>query len=586
MRICYFMLVALVALLWSCNPAPKYGKPPVQAPVAYKEATPQDYKEGEGWKVAQPGDDKIRGKWWEIYNDPQLNALEERVPVANQSIIASEANFRAARALVVSARAGLFPTITANPSYSNSRFSQTARGSTVVGGSSTSGTTTGTGSAAGTTTGGSTTSSSSSTSSTSSTGVAGNGSAGVINTYSLPFDVSYTVDLWHRVRNQIAANAYSAQASAGDLATALLSTQAELATDYFQVRASDAERRILENTVSNYTQTLKLTQALYRGGIDSEEDVAQAQTQLDTATAQLTDLGVSRATYEHAIAMLIGLPPASFSLEVAPFVPRPPEVPLALPAAILERRPDIAAAERRVAAANADIGVARAAYYPNLTLSAAAGFETSSFLKWFNWPSRFWSLGPTLSQTVFNGGALRAATEQAQASYDQAVANYRQTVLTAFQAVEDNLATLRILSQEVVEQHTAVNSAAHYLDLSMTRYKNGVDSYLNVITAQTTLLTNRETELQIQLRQMTASVNLVMALGGGWDANSIPQMKDLVKRAGKWQPATESAPVPLPADGAPNPPALPVDAAAPGAPNNPPQVPVPTPPIAPPVPGR
>ncbi len=371
---------------------------------------------------------------------------------------------------------------------------------------------------------------------------------GVVNNFSLPFQFSYEIDLWHKVRNTIAENAFQAQASAADLATAILSTQSQLAQDYFQVRALDAQRKILEDTVAAYTQTLDLTMTRFRGGIASEEDLAQAQTQLESATAQATDVGVARAQYEHAIAMLIGRPPANFSLEVAPLDANPPPVPVALPSELLERRPDIAAAERRVAAANAQIGVARAAYYPSLSLSVSAGFQSSSIAQWFTWPSRFWSLGPQFAQTLFDAGARRGATEQAQAQYDQTVANYRQTVLGAFQAVEDNLSALRILSQEVEQQQKAVKAASHYLDLSLARYKSGVDSYLNVITAQTTVLQNRETELQVQLREMTSSVSLIMALGGGWDVAELPNTKSLLVKPAKWTPASASpqnAPAPI-----------------------------------------
>jgi NodT family efflux transporter outer membrane factor (OMF) lipoprotein len=512
-----------VALLFSsCDPAPKYAKPPAPTPTAFKEAPPE-YKEGNGWKLAQPGDDKIRGKWWEIYNDPDLNALEEQVQISNQTIRAAEANFRSARALVVSARSNLFPTVTSSPSYSNSSSSQTSRVGTVTGSG---------GSAAGSV----------------------SGPRNIVNEFVLPVEATYTVDLWHRVRNTIAANAYLAEASAADVATAQLSTQAELASDYFQVRALDAQRRILDDTVASYRQSLELTRTLFNTGIDSDEDVAQAQTQLDTATAQATDLGVARAQFEHAIAILIGTPPANFSLPIAPFHPNPPEIPVAVPSALLERRPDIAAAERTIAAANAEIGVAKAAYYPNLSLSASTGFQTTSFTQWFNWPSRFWSVGPDLAQTIFSAGALRAATEQAQAQYDGSVANYRQTVLTAFQAVEDNLSSLRILSDESGQVRTAVGSASHFLDLALTRYKAGVDSYLNVITAQTTVLTNRETEVQVQLRQMTASVSLIMALGGGWDPAQIPQMKDLIVKPPKWAPAGPVQPAVSPVIAPANPP--------------------------------
>ncbi len=548
--------LALLLSLAGCNPGPKYAKTPATTPAAFKEAPPDLYKEGEGWKLAQPGDDKLRGNWWEIYNDPQLSGLEEKVKISNQTILQAEANYRVAKALVVSARSALYPTIGSSPAYSLSQSSTTLNGSVVSTGTTG---TTGTG--------------------TTGTGTTGTGSTGAsstarrtVNFFSLPFDVSYTPDFWHRIRNTIAADAYSAQASAADVATALLTTQAQLATDYFEIRSLDAQRQILHDTVGSYRAALDLTETLYKLGIDSEQDVAQARVQLDTATAQERDLGVNRATYEHAIAVLIGVPPSNFSLPLAPFNPNPPEVPVAVPSALLERRPDIAAAERTVASANATIGVARAAYYPTLTLSGSGGVESTSFIKWFQWPSLFWSLGPQLSQTLYDGGARRAQNEQAEAQYEADVANYRQTVLAAFQAVEDNLSTLRILADEVKEQHTAVQSSSRYLELAITRYKAGVDSYLNVITAQTSLLTNRETEVSIQLRQMTASVLLNEALGGGWDPASLPQMKDLLARPPAWKPAGAApasgpvAPPNPPSLGPPpkaNPPALAVPAGSP-----------------------
>lgn len=523
-------VAALAIVLCSCNPAPKYAKPPVNAPQAFKESAPDQFKEGPGWKVAQPEDDKIRGKWWEMYNDPVLNSLEEQVQISNQTVIQAEANFRGARALVVSARSSLFPTLGASSSYTNARFSATGRTAAVVPGG-------------GTGTGG--------------TGLAGGsgGSSSLINTFSLPFDVTYTADLWHRIRNQVAANAFSAQASAADVATALLSTQAALAEDYFEVRALDAQEGILQDTLKNFRDTLNLTLTLFNAGIDSDEDVAQARTQLDTATAQATDIGVARSQFEHAIATLIGRPAAEFSLPVAPFVPNPPQVPVAVPSALLERRPDIAAAERRVAAANAEVGIARAAYYPNLILSATGGFQTSHFTEWFNWPSRFWSLGPSLSQTLLDFGARRGLNEQAQANYDAAVANYRQLVLTNFQTVEDQLSALRIYAQEISQYTTAIESASHFLDLSLTRFRAGVDSYLNVITAQNAVLTNRETQVQTEVRRMTASVALVMALGGGWDTSQLPQMKNLLAKPGEWNPAGTAIPAGQVA--VPNPPNVP-----------------------------
>lgn len=552
-RTAHGIALAALAILSACNPAPKYSKPPAPVPTAYKEA-PEQYKEGEGWKVAQPGDDKIRAKWWEMYNDPQLNTLEEQVIISNQTVKQAEANFRAAEALVVEARSQLFPIIGGTASYSRSHYPTTSRASTVtIPGTSTSTTTGGTGTTSGTTTTG--TSSTSTSTSSASTGTAAYG-AGTFNNYSIATQISYSVDLWHRIRNTIAANTYSAQANAADVATALLTTQADLAQDYFEVRALDAEQGILQDSLKNYRNTLNLTMTLFNVGIDSDEDVSQAQTQLDTASAQATDLGVARAEYEHAIATLIGKPAAEFSLPVAPFVPKPPEIPVAVPSHLLERRPDIAAAERLVAADNAEIGVARAAYYPTINLTAQGGLESSAASTWFTWPSRLWSIGPSLSQTLLDFGARRGAVEQTQASYDSAVASYRQTVLSDFQSVEDQLASLRILAQEVSQYDTAIQSAAHYLDLSLTRYKAGVDSYLNVITAQNTVLTNRETQVQTQLRQMTASVSLIMALGGGWDASQIPNYDKILKKPPKWSPQTGPAPQ-----------------APPVAPANPPEVP-------------
>jgi len=483
-RLSYLLIVCQLALC-ACNPAPKYARPPAPTPVAYKESA--------GWKLAQPGDDKIRAKWWEIYNDPELSSLEEQVAVSNQTLKAAEANFRAARALVVSARSALYPTIGAAPSYTSSRSSATTRAVSVPN---------------------------------------ANLSA-VTNGFSLPFDASYTPDFWHRIRNTVAVQVFDAQASAADIATALLTTQADLAVFYFELRAVDMQRKILDDTLANYRQNLELTTTLYKTGINSEQELTQAQTQLDTVIAQATDLGVARAQCEHAIATLIGKPPSELTLTIGTFNPDPPQIPVAVPSALLERRPDIASLERKIAAANSEIGVARAAYYPTLTLSAAGGFQTSHFTQWFNWPSRFWSLGPSLSQTLYDGGARRALNEQAQAQYDAAVANYRQSVLTSFQAVEDQLAALRILSQEIGEQQTAINSSQHYLDLATIRFKTGVDSYLNVITAENSLLANRESQVSSELRRMSASVQLVLALGGGWDPASLPQMSDLIAKPAK-----------------------------------------------------
>jgi len=521
--------LALVATLLgsACNLAPNYEPPKAAATAAFKEASVPGASPI-GWKAAEPQDDRIRVKWWELYGDPALNALEERVQVSNQTILAAEANYRLSRAMLVAARSALFPTLSVGPSYTRERTSTTTHGATAATGATTAtAATSGTAATTGTASSGSTTVSSSTTS----TG------PNPANLFAVPLEASYEVDLWDRVHNSVRAAAATAQASAADVATAILSIHAQVAQDYFEIRALDAEQKLFGDTLAADRKALDLTRSLYKTGIDSEEDVANSETQLATVTAQATDVGVARAQYEHALAVLLGQSPSGFSVPAAEFKPNPPALPLGLPSEILQRRPDIASSERQVASANAQIGVARSAYYPSLTLGASGGFESSSLSQLFEWPSRFWSFGPQFSETLFDGGARRAQNEEAEATYDQTVANYRQTVLAAFQAVEDNLAALRILGTEVGQQRTAVEAADHYLKLALARYQLGIDSYLNVTTAQTAYLTNRQTELQIQLRQMTASVNLVMALGGGWDASQLPQMKQLLASPPKWSPA-------------------------------------------------
>ena len=481
-RVAWAVLALLAFPESGCNLAPKYARPSVQTPAGFREAGSAPAQDV-AWTQARPGDGAMGGRWWKIYNDPGLDALEDQVQVSNQTIAAAEANFRAARAAAEFARSALFPTIGAAPAVSRARPSQTL---SLPPGTFSAPT--------------------------------------IVDEFSLPVEASYEIDLWGRVRNSARAGALAAQASAADLATALLGTQAELARDYFQLRALDAERHILDDTVASYRQTLDMTSALFRSGIDSQEDVTRAQTQLDTVIAQDTDIGVARASYEHAIAVLAGKPPSDVSLPVMPLAALPPAVPAGLPSDLLQRRPDIAAAERRVAAANAQIGIARSAYFPNLTLGAAGGWESYQFARWFEWPSRFWSVGPELAGTLLDGGARRAQTEEARAGFDEAVANYRQAVLSAFQAVEDNLSALRILADEAGQQRTAVEASGHLLDLAMTRYRTGIDSYLNVAIAQTTLLSNREAEVQIRLRQMTSSVSLIMALGGGWNSSELPRI--------------------------------------------------------------
>ena len=476
-------LIALI-LFKSCDKAPKYAKPSVATPPAYKEITPDTFKETNDWKFAHPSDAVIRGKWWEMFNDTQLNNLEEQANGANQNIAIADANFRAARAVVKESRSEYFPTVTTSPSIIVSRQSGAATHSNVSPGRS------------------------------------------AVN-YTLPFDASWEPDFWGRIRNTVVASASEAQATAADLQNVRLSVEAELAFDYYQLRSLDAETRLLDTTVAAYQQQLELTRVRFQTGIASDEDVAQAETQLKTTQAQATDLGIARSQLEHAIALLTGQPASTFTLPATDLAEKPPAIPVGLPSQLLERRPDVAAAERRVAEANAEIGVTKAAFFPSLVLSATGGLESTSIASWFTWPARFFSLGPTLSQTLFDKGRRRAANEVARAQYEGTVANYRQTVLTSFQEVEDNLATLRILSHELDEQNDAVASAQRVLSLSTERYKSGIDSYLNVITAQTTLLNNQRTVVNLQAQQMTASVELIKALGGGWNASELPTQKEL-----------------------------------------------------------
>jgi NodT family efflux transporter outer membrane factor (OMF) lipoprotein len=481
--------------LTACNVGPKYQRAPVETPPAYKEAG--------DWKVAQPQDAAARGKWWETFNDPQLNALEEQVNVSNQNIAAAVANFLSARALVKQARAQLFPNLGAQPSISYNRQPFVTTGSLGSGGILASGT---------------------------------------FAEYVLPFDASWQLDLWGRVRNAVKASVFAAQASAADLESVRLTAQAEVAVDYFSIRVQDAQQQLLNDTVKAYQDSYDIEKERFDAGLSSNEDVKQAETLLETVQAQSADIGILRAQYEHAIALLVGKPPAEFSLPALALDTNPPAIPAAIPSDLLQRRPDIAAAERSMAQANAEIGVAKAAYYPTVTLSAAGGFESVSAATWFTWPSRFFAVGPSLTETLFDAGARRGALQQAQASYDQTVAVYRQTVLTGFAQVEDNLAALRILAGEIQKQDAAVQSSRENLALASDRYKAGFDPYLNVITAQQTLLSNQRTSLDVRMEQMTDSVQLIEALGGGWDATQLPSEQDV--RAGKSasQPATPAAP--------------------------------------------
>jgi NodT family efflux transporter outer membrane factor (OMF) lipoprotein len=478
-----FATVSSVLLLGGCMVGPKYVKPTVPMAPGFKEPPPESFKESGGWKPAQPGDQSLRGKWWEIFDDPRLNALEEELTVSNQNLKVAESRFRQARSMVRFNRSAEFPTISTSPSIVNKRESANQPyfpASEVNNGT---------------------------------------------GAFTLPFDLSYEVDLWGRVRRTVSASREEAQASAADLQTANLSLHSELAVDYFELRSADAQKQLLDETVKAYTNALQLTQNRFVGGASPKSDVAQAQTQLDGARVQDTDVTVMRAQYEHAIATLIGKPPAEFSIPFAPQTPlRFPVIPVGLPTSLLQRRPDIAAGERRVAEANDQIGIARAAFYPSLILGASGGFTGTSIANWFNWPSRMWAVGGQMSQTIFDAGRRRAVSESATANYDGTVASYRQTTLTAFQEVEDNLAALRILETEAEQQQQTTASASESLQLFTNRYEGGVDNYLQVITAQTVLLTNQRNDIDIMRRRIDASVLLVKAIGGGWDTTQLPKL--------------------------------------------------------------
>jgi len=489
-----------MTLLWpmGCTVGPKYVRPPVETPPAYKEISQAAAKESESWRTSQPKDGTNRGKWWKVFNDPQLNELEEKAGSSNQEIVAAANNFLAARALVREARSQYFPSVTTNPSIVNSRPSPGQFGGLRAGGSVGTGLT-----------------------------------VKSYTNYSLPFDASWEPDFWGHIRNSVRANVYAAQASAADLENVRLTDQAELAADYYELRAQDSLKEVLDTTVNAYQDALNLTRAQYRAGLGSEETVAQAEAQLKAAQAQDTNLGILRAQYEHAIAVLMGEPASTFSLPARSYSTNPPAIPVGIPSELLERRPDIASAERAVAQANAQIGIAKTAYFPTILLSATGGFGNSSASSWFTWPSRFWSVGPSIAETIFDAGLRRATMEQYRASYDATVASYRQTVLTAFEQVEDNLASLRILSQDIEQQDAAVEAAARSLLEATVRYKAGLDPYLNVISAQTILLNDQQTAVNFRMQQMLASVQLMKALGGGWDSAQLPAPNQLKTTMGR-----------------------------------------------------
>jgi NodT family efflux transporter outer membrane factor (OMF) lipoprotein len=468
------LLLGSCCLVTGCTVGPNYVRPTAPVP------TPDAYKETGNWQPAQPGDTTPRGNWWAIFQDAKLNELEDQINVSNQNLKVAEAQYVQARAAVRYYRAGYFPVVSGQASASREQQSQTKA-------------------------------------------LYSQGEAVTYNDYLLlPVDVSYEPDVWGQVHRQVESARAQAQASAADLATVNLSLHAELAMDYLQLRGLDTEEQLLKNTVDAFQKTLQLTQDRYRGGLASAVDVAQAQAQLETTRAQAIDVEVQRAAYEHAVAVLAGKPPSSFNLVFSPLGVPPPMIPPSLPSQLLERRPDIAAAERRMDSANAQIGVAKSAYYPTISLSAGGGFESAALGTLIQGPGALWAIGASAFETIFEGGRRHAMTAEAQSAYEETIANYRQTVLAAFQDVEDNLAAQRILQQEATTEEGAVAAARHSLDLSLSRYKGGVTSYLEVTTAQSLALSDERTAADILTRRMVSAVLLIKALGGGWSTASLP----------------------------------------------------------------
>ena len=479
-----------------CMVGPTYHRPPIVGRPAFKETPP------DGWKNAEPNEGLPRGRWWEIYNDPQLNDLVSKVELSNQNVIAAMARFREAVDQVQIARAALFPTVAATPSAVVTKGSSlSSRGQVISGGSS-------------------------STSSTSSGGGTGTGSSrtgsGVNVNYAMPFDISYQADIWGNIRRSVTASQDMAQASAADLENAKLTFQAQLAQMYFQLHGLDADADLLRRNVAIFEQSLQLTQDRFNAGVASGADVAQARTQLESTRAQLIDVGVGRAQFEHAIAVLVGETPAMVSIPEKILDSPPPQIPIGVASTLMERRPDVAATERAIAAANEQIGIAKAAYFPTLTLSGTVGFVSTNLAKLFTVPSLFWAVGPQLAATLFDGGRRKGQVRFSQAAYDESVATYRQTVLTAFQQVEDQLSSLRILEQEQATEAAARQAAQEAVDIAVAQYQAGTADYLAVIVLQAALLQAQRLEIDILTRRLTASVLLIEALGGGWDESQLP----------------------------------------------------------------
>ena len=467
-KIFYLAISAALLLISACSVGPDYVRPALETPAAYKET--------EAAKSSQSLEDVVSRNWWEIFADPELNSLEQQVEISNQNVAQAEAQFRQARALVQAARAAYFPTVTVGVGITRTATSATSGAST-------------------------------------------SRNNQTFTQHSLPVDVSWELDVWGRIRRTVESSEATAQASAADLEAATLSARAELAQDYFQLRSLDGQKQLLDNTAVAFEKSLELTNNRYRSGIASRGDVLQAETQLKTTQAQAIDVGVQRAQLEHAIALLIGKAPADLTIAETPLATQAPTIPTGVPAELLKRRPDVASAERTVASANAQIGVAEAAYYPTVSIDTLGGFESSSASKWLSAMGRFWSAGLSASETVFDGGSRRAQVDQARAVYDADVAAYHQSVLTGFQEVEDNLAAQRILASEAQAQDEAVQAAQQSLAVTTNQYQAGIVSYLNVVVAQTIALTNERTAVDILGRRLNASVLLIKALGGGWKAS-------------------------------------------------------------------
>ena len=483
MRRLRLVLSASLAIAASgCAVGPNYHRPEAPVPAKFREEAPAGSAAAapDRWKPAQPADAAARGRWWEMFGDPALNALQEQVTVSNQTIARAEAQFRGARAAVRGARSDYYPTLSTSPSVSRGQSGRSA--------------------------------------------AASGGTPVTVTTYQLPVDLNYEVDVFGRIRRNVEANAAIARATEADLETVRLTMHAELAVDYFALHGVDAQIQLLESTAGGYEKALRLTVNRHDQGVVSGVDVAQAETQLFTTRAQLIDLRLSRAQFEHAIAMLVGKAPGDFAIASTAVTYAPPPIPVGLPSELLERRPEIASAERRMAAANAQIGIATSAFFPRLLLAATGGYEATRLSDWFSLPARFWSIGPSILFTIFDGGRRRAAREQAAAGYDAAVAFYRENVLAAFVQVEDNVAAVRILAEEAAQQTEAVAASERLLSLAQSRYSGGITTYLEVVTAQNVALANERAAVDLLTRRMTASVNLVKALGGGWDVGQTGQL--------------------------------------------------------------